>query len=149
MVARTTPSQTFMPTFFFIKRSKIGTIKIYMAVINPAFPTVVKEIPNCWKLLAIQSISPQLIPPMINVFLSPFCCKKAASPSSFFFCLSKNEMTGSSTKPPIKLRTPLKVKHPTAYPPTLCATNATPQIKAVNRRIRLFFICFIFIFSDF
>ena len=47
MVASTTPSHTFTPTFFFIKRPKIGTIKIYIAVINPAFPTVVKEIPNC------------------------------------------------------------------------------------------------------
>ena len=38
---------------------------------NPAFPTVVYWIPNCWKLLARQRATPQQIPPIIRVFLAP------------------------------------------------------------------------------
>ena len=43
--------------FFLINKLSIGTISIYKAVTNPAFPALVYKIPYCWKLAAINKIS--------------------------------------------------------------------------------------------
>ena len=47
--------------------------------------------------------------------------------------------TGTRTAAPIRERTPLKVKGPTYFIPTLWATKAIPQIVAARSRQREFF----------
>ena len=77
---------------------------------NPAFPTVVYWIPNCWKLLARQRATPQQIPPITSVFLAP---GMAGTCFLLLFFLSKNHMQGRRTTPPIRHLTQLNVKGPT------------------------------------
>lgn len=57
-------------SLFSKKIPSTGTTTMYIAVINPAFPTDVYMIPNCCRLLAIQRSTPQAIPPMKSVFRS-------------------------------------------------------------------------------
>ena len=73
---------------------------------NPALPTVVYLIPNCWKLLARQSRIPQQIPPVIRVLRSEGVC------SLEDLVLPSPQMTGSSAIAPMIFRTALKVKPP-------------------------------------
>ncbi len=51
ITASTTPIHTLIPAFFANGQPRIGTIRIYNAVINPAFPAVVYCIPICCKEL--------------------------------------------------------------------------------------------------
>ena len=55
------------------------------------------------------------------------------------FILLSSKITGISTREPIMFLVALKVRGPTASPPSLCATKAIPQIVAVKRRISEFF----------
>ena len=130
--ASPTPIQTSLPTFFFKKRPIMGTIRIYRAVINPALPTVVRSTPICCTTEAMASAAPQQMPPVSSVFLSALVWGFWVMPA-----LSNTKMTGSSTSPPRMERTQMKVKGPTKPAPTLWATKAVPQIKAVNSSIRL------------
>ena len=47
ITASTTPIHTLIPAFFPTTMPKIGTIRMYNAVMNPAFPAVVYWIPIC------------------------------------------------------------------------------------------------------
>ena len=107
-----------------------GTITIYRAVMNPALPTVVYMTPNCWAVAAAPSARPQSTPPFSRV-------RRAAGLLSGVRRLSRSSsgMAGSSTSPPIRNRAILKVKGPRWSMPTLWATKAAPQIRAVRSRI--------------
>ena len=85
-----------------------------MAVMNPAFPTVVNRMPNCCRLLAAARTTPQQMPPVRSVFLSPrsFFISSSLMPL-FLFQLSIRKITGSRTTLPTMHRTELKVKGPT------------------------------------
>ena len=101
-------------------------------------------IPSCWALLAKNNAIPQQIPPVIRVFFSSFVC-------GFLLprpILSNKKITGTKTALPIRERIPLKENGPTASPPVLCATNATPQISAVSTSKREFLICLLFMLSN-
>jgi hypothetical protein len=56
--------------------------------------------------------------------------------------LSKIKITGNNTTDPIIDLTELKEKGPTAFPPVVWATNATPQMAAVNASNNELLICF-------
>ena len=77
---------------------------------KPAFPTVVYWMPNCWKLLARHRATPQHTPPITSVFLAPGI---TGTRRSRFLFLSKYQIQGSRTTPPIRLLTQLKVNGPT------------------------------------
>ena len=64
IVARNIQIQICKGTRFPKNRPKIGTITIYKAVINPAFPTVVYEMPICCNEAVTNTIQPQIIPPL-------------------------------------------------------------------------------------
>ena len=78
--ASTTLSQMARGAFFFRKMLRMGTMTIYSAVINPAFPLVVVSNPFCWRLVATVRATPQQVPPMARSFQDlvalstiPFC----------------------------------------------------------------------------
>ena len=101
----TTPMITAINTrnvFFCFRKTWaiIGTSSIYIAVINPAFPTDVYLMPTCCRLLAINKKKPQTSPPASSVLFS------SGVPAAFLFSpLRGNRMQGMSTTPPIRLRT--------------------------------------------
>ena len=55
--ASATPIQTFSPALLPRKCPMMGTIRMYSAVINPAFPALVYTIPICWRELAAAARS--------------------------------------------------------------------------------------------
>lgn len=114
--------------------------------------------PNCWKLEARHRQIPQIMPPAIKVLLrengfeqlDAIGCLSDSAKSAELLCgfiLLSSKITGISTREPIMFLVALKVRGPTASPPSLCATKAIPQIVAVKRRISEFFngICCFFI----
>ena len=107
--ASATPIQTFIPALLPKKSPRTGTINMYRAVINPAFPALVYTRPICWRELAAARAVPQQMPPMTSVFLSHAA---AFSSPLFSLCLRMKKMTGRSTAPPRKLRTELNVNGP-------------------------------------
>lgn len=106
---------------------------------NPAFPTIVYIIPNCWRVLPVVSAIPQQIPPRSNLFFSV--------PVIFFFAFPrfKSAIHGISTIPPINVLTQLNVNGPTYSIPTLCATNAIPHMMAASNSNSDPFTCSFFI----
>ena len=104
--ARAAPIHTFPLALFPRKILAIGTRIIYSVVINPAFPTVVYMIPNCWNSAALPRAIPQRIPPLS---VTP---KGAPSfPSFMAFCLLV-ATSGSNTRAPRINLAPLKLKGP-------------------------------------
>ena len=116
--------------------------------------------PNCWKLEARHRQIPQIMPPAIKVLLrengfeplDAIGCLSDSVKSAELLCgfiLLSSKITGISTREPIMFLVALKVRGPTASPPSLCATKAIPQIVAVKRRISEFFngICCFFIMN--
>lgn len=101
-------------------------------------------IPSCWALLAKNNAVPQQMPPVIRVFFSSFVCGLLLPRP----ILSSKKITGTKTALPTRERIPLKENGPTASPPVLCATNATPQISAVSTSKREFLICLLFMLSN-
>ena len=69
--ASATAAQILIPAFFPKKILNIGTSTMYIAVINPALPTVVYCIPICCRLPATKSMTPQQIPPSSRFFRLP------------------------------------------------------------------------------
>ena len=119
------------------KIPKTGTSTIYIAVRKPAFPTVVCAIPICWMMEAHPSASPHRIPPRTSVFpliTRPSTVRRLPSlPGRIIrFCI---RITGRSVIAPSRKRIATRVNGPMYSIPTLCATNAAPQIRAVRRRI--------------
>ena len=63
-----TATYTFQFDFLCINKERIGTITVYKAVRNPAFPTVVYIIPTCWNIEATHNAHPHAIPPIHKAF---------------------------------------------------------------------------------
>ena len=78
---------------------------MYIAVINPLFPTVVYWMPICCRFDAIHSRTPQMMPP------GSACFQEADFSSEVrpVFC-ARIKINGSSTIPPISERAAVKVK---------------------------------------
>ena len=106
---------------------------------NPAFPAEApRYIPTCCRLVAKPSAIPQAIPPVHKTFLSSLLEGFFESP-----ILSNVKMTGNNTSAPIYERIVLNVYGPTCFPPSLWATKASPQMKAVNKSSKEFLVvCF-------
>ncbi len=67
--ASATPIQVLIPTFLPRSIPRSGTIRIYSAVINPAFPADVYLIPICCREVDKVRITPQHKPPISNALL--------------------------------------------------------------------------------
>ena len=128
-IARATPIHTFLPALLPRKSLIMGTISMYRAVINPAFPALVYTMPICWRELATARAIPQRIPPVTRVFLSPTEDSPAedslakdspaeGSPAADSGCPLflprpfKIKRIGSNTSPPMALRIELNVNGP-------------------------------------
>ena len=115
---------------------------------------------NCGNWEARHRQIPQIMPPAIKVLLrengfeplDAIGCLSDSVKSAELLCgfiLLSSKITGISTREPIMFLVALKVRGPTASPPSLCATKAIPQIVAVKRRSSEFFngICCFFIMN--
>ena len=93
-----------------VKTRRKGTMMIYSAVINPAFPTVVYCMPYCCRLLARNSTQPQHTPPISS---GRFGICRFFSRSASGVRWSIRKMQGISTNPPRTLLAKRKAKGPT------------------------------------
>ena len=93
-----------------VKIRRKGTMMIYSAVINPAFPTVVYCMPYCCRLLARNSTQPQHTPPISS---GRFGICRFFSRSASGVRWSIRKMQGISTNPPRTLLAKRKAKGPT------------------------------------
>ena len=75
---------------------------------------------------------------ILNIMLSCEASKVVSLQIISVLCFRDKNTTGSSTTPPIRNRTALNVNGPTYSIPTLWATKATPQIKAVIASRKIF-----------
>ena len=96
--AMPTPIHTFSPGLRPKKMPSTGTITIYNAVKNPAFPAVVNWMPACCSRLPAPSSRPHRAPPPSRSFLP-----RAGSASWGFPAWSRRfqKISGSSTSPPM------------------------------------------------
>ena len=130
--ASTTATQTAPGTFLCRNIPRIGVRIMYSVVMNPPLPTVVMDSPYCCRVDATVSASPQAIPPMMVVL------RGRGFRSAFGVRFRSMSITGISTAPPIRLRTPLNVSGPMESMPAFCDTNAIPHITAAVRSSRQF-----------
>ena len=138
-----------------ISSSPSGTNRMYMAVINPAFPADVPcSMPICCSALATASARPQKAPPSSSVFFceAVICPKGTPSPvsGSPFPRLSRYRQNRNTTSAASAIRVPLNVKARTLPVAMSCATNPKPQTSAVSSskkidRGEFFFIVFRFL----
>ena len=86
-----------------------GTTTMYSAVMKPALPTLAYCRAHCCRLLARPRITPHKTPPSHRFFLSAGVEVSRRLPER----RPSSGISGSSTAPPNRLRTQLKVKGPT------------------------------------
>ena len=119
-----------------LPREKIGTIKMYSAVINPALPEAVpRSMPNCCSSEAAHSATPHSSPLLRKYRF--FGLSIGTKVPFFFFTVSITRMTGSRKAEPSSERSDIKVNGPTNCAPVDCATKELPQITAQSVKIRL------------
>ena len=124
----------------------MGTSTIYSAVIKPALPALVPpEMPDCCRKEAIARATPQQIPPSTGSFGE--LASGSTFSGAFFFCTTRTiQSPRASAAKAILHRMAPKVRGGTYSLPTLCATNAVPQMSAANTGNRF---CLIFLFMGF
>ena len=84
---------------------------IYRAVMKPAFPAVVMEMPTCCSVSAAPRTRPHQAPPM-RVMRSGFSCWRIGGYVPSALLSVKSRMTGMRTMMAMTSRAALKVKGP-------------------------------------
>ena len=126
-----------------VSRMTIGTVSD-----DETFEQIKKQLNRMVEVIKVIDFTNMFVRMKEILYIKVFNCSSEDKVELLCgFILLSSKITGISTREPIMFLVALKVRGPTASPPSLCATKAIPQIVAVKRRISEFFngICCFFI----